>query len=98
MPDSREDAQSRHGLWQCNYFLGERLMLALYRQLGEERFLQGWRELYGELARDPSYPSQRDFTETEIRVAWLRAGGMTMQPKLEHVWDQWYRGTRQPRD
>ena len=79
-------------LWQCNYALGERLMLALYRKLGEERFLQGWRELYGALASEPSYPSQRDFAEIDIRVAWLRAGGMTMQPELEHIWDQWYRG------
>lgn len=79
-------------LWHCNYALGERLMLALYRQLGEERFLAGWRELYGILAEEPEYPSQRDFTESDLRVAWLRAGGMTGQPELERIWDQWYRG------
>ena len=79
-------------LWHCNYALGERLMLALYRHLGEEKFLQGWRELYGILAREAKYPSQRDFTEGDLRVAWLRAGGMAGQPALEQIWDQWYRG------
>lgn len=91
-PDNPQEAQTDPGLWRCNYYLGERLLLALYRQLGEERFLQAWRALYATLARDPSYPSQHDFTETDIRVEWLRAGGMQMQPDLEHIWDQWYRG------
>ena len=84
-------------LWQCNYSLGERLLLALYRQLGAERFLQGWRELYQTVAQQPSYPSQFDFqNEIELRVAWLRAGGRLMQPELEHIWDQWYRGVASP--
>ena len=91
-PNDVEEAQADPGLWRCNYYLGERLLLALYRQLGEERFLQAWRALYAGLAGDPSYPSQHDFTETDIRVEWLRAGGMQMQPDLEHIWDQWYRG------
>ena len=81
------------GLWRCNYALGERLMLALYRQLGEERFLQGWRALYAELGQQPEYPSQREFAADDLRIAWLRAGGMTAQPALEHIWDQWYRGS-----
>ena len=81
-------------LWQCNYSLGERLMLALYYQLGAERFLQGWRELYNTVAQQRPYPSEREFqNEVELRVAWLRAGGRLMQPELEHIWDQWYRGT-----
>lgn len=91
-PDDPQKAQTDPDLWRCNYYLGERLLLALHRQLGEERFLQAWRALYAELDRDPSYPSQQEFTETDIRVAWLRAGGMEMQPHLEHIWDQWYRG------
>lgn len=86
------EAQVDPNLWRCNYYLGERLLMSLYHQLGEKRFLEGWRALYDELARDPSYPSQREFTETDIRVEWLRAGGMQMQPDLEHIWDQWYRG------
>ena len=92
LPDDEEAAQSDPDLWQCNYALGERLMLALYRKLGEQAFLQGWREIYGILAGEPSYPSQQKLAEIDIRVAWLRAGGMTMQPELEHIWDQWYRG------
>ena len=91
-PDDPSEAQTDPGLWRCNYYLGERLLLALHHQLGEERFLQAWRALYARLARDPSYPSQHEFTETDIRVEWLRAGGMQMQPDLEHIWDQWYRG------
>ena len=91
-PDDPQEAQADPGLWRCNYYLGERLLLALYHQLGEERFLQAWRALYATLARDPSYPSQHDFTESDIRVEWLRAGGMQMQPDLEYIWDQWYRG------
>ena len=91
-PGDRREAQSDADLWRCNYSLGERLLLSLYRELGEERFLQGWRALYAELRREPSYPAQRDFSETDLRVAWLRAGGMAGQPALEHIWDQWYRG------
>lgn len=91
-PDDPREAQNDADLYRCNYFLGERLLMALYQQLGEERFLSGWRALYARLARDPSYPSQQDFSETDIRVEWLRAGGMQMQPDLEHIWDQWYRG------
>ena len=91
-PGDRREAQSDADLWRCNYSLGERLLLSLYRELGEERFLQGWRALYSELRREPSYPAQRDFSETDLRVAWLRAGGMAGQPALEHIWDQWYRG------
>ena len=85
-------AQVDPNLWRCNYYLGERLLMSLYHQLGEERFLEGWRALYDHLARDPSYPSQWEFSETDIRVEWLRAGGMQMQPDLEHIWDQWHRG------
>ncbi len=91
-PEYSEETAEESDLWLCNYYLGERLLVALYRYLGEERFLSGWRELYAQLERDPSYPSQREFTETDIRVEWLRAGGMQMQPDLEHIWDQWYRG------
>ena len=91
-PEDPQEAQADPGLWRCNYYLGERLLLSLYQQLGEERFLQAWRALYARLAADPSYPSQHDFTETDIRVEWIRAGGMLMQPDLEHIWDQWYRG------
>ena len=92
LPNDARGDMADPDLWHCNYALGERLMLALYRQLGEERFLEGWRALYGILAGEPEYPSQRDFTESDLRVAWLRAGGMTGQPALEHIWDQWYRG------
>ena len=91
-PDDPQEAQADAGLWRCNYYLGERLLLALYRQLGEERFLRAWRALYTRLAADPSYPSQQELTENDIRVEWLRAGGMEMQPDLERIWDQWYRG------
>jgi len=93
IPDDRPEAQADADLWRCNYSLGERLLLSLYRELGEERFLQGWRALYAELRQEPSYPAQRDFSETDLRVAWLRAGGMAGQPALEHIWDQWYRGS-----
>ena len=92
LPDDEQAARADPDLWRCNYSLGERLMLALYRSLGEKRFLDGWRELYDLIGADPSYPSQRELQEVEIRVAWLRAGGMTLQPELEHIWDQWYRG------
>ena len=92
LPADAGDAPGDADLWQCNYALGERLLLSLYRKLGEEQFLRGWRELYGALADEPSYPSQREFAEVDIRAAWLRAGGTEMQPGLEHIWDQWYRG------
>ena len=86
---NEEDAD----LSRCVYSLGERLILALYRHLGEEQFLQGWREPYQSLAAQPTYPVDYDFPEVELRVAYLRTGGRLMQPELEHIWDQWYRGT-----
>ena len=89
-PDAtHEDAN----LSRCAYSLGERLMLALYRHLGEEQFLQGWREPYQSLAAQPTYPVDYDFPEVELRVGYLRAAGRLKQPELEHIWDQWYRGT-----
>lgn len=93
LPDGEADVPGEDDLWLCNYALGERLMLALYQKLGEQAFLQGWREIYRKLTQEPSYPSQQELAEIDLRVAWLRAGGMPMQPELEHIWDQWYRGT-----
>ena len=95
LPDDSSDAGANvdPSLWQCNYSLGERLMLTLYHALGEERFLQGWRELYATLAQTPAYPSQQDLEEVDLRVAWLRAFGRLNQPELEQIWDRWYRGT-----
>ncbi len=86
---NEEDAD----LSRCVYSLGERLILALYRHLGEEQFLQGWREPYQSLAAQPTYPVDYDFPEVELRVGYLRAAGRLNQPELEHIWDQWYRGT-----
>lgn len=93
LPAGEPDALGDGDLWRCNYALGERLMLALYQKLGEQGFLQGWREIYSILDREPSYPSQQELAEIDIRVAWLRSGGMEIQPELEHIWDQWYRGS-----
>ena len=96
LPSDPNNTQEDPDLRRCAYSLGERLALALYRKLGEERFLQGWREPYHTLAGQPAYPVDYDFPEIELRVAWLRAGGRLMQPELEHIWDQWYRGTASP--
>ena len=96
LPPDHDAAQADPDLARCPYSLGERLMLALYWKLGEERFLQGWREPYRALAEQPRYPVDYDFPEVELRVAWLRPGGRLMQPELEHIWDQWYRGTASP--
>ena len=94
LPEGANDAGSGADpdLWHCNYALGERLMLTLHRQLGEEEFLQGWRELYGILSASPAYPAQRDFTEAELRAAWLRDAGHVNQQEAERIWDRWYRG------
>ena len=95
LPNDSSDAgvNVNPSLWQCNYSLGERMMLSLYHALGEERFVQGWRELYATLAQAPAYPSEHEFEEVELRVAWLRAFGRLNQPELEQIWDRWYRGT-----
>ena len=93
LPSDSRDTPEDTDLGRCAYSLGERLILALYRKLGEERFLQGWREPYHTLAAQPAYPVDYDFPEVELRVAYLRPGGRLMQPELEHIWDQWYRGT-----
>lgn len=96
LPSGPNAVSGNPELDRCAYALGERLMVALYRKLGEERFLQGWREPYHVLAEQPTYPVDYDFPEVELRVGWLRAGGRLMQPELEHIWDQWYRGSASP--
>lgn len=95
LPDENSDAGANvdPSLWQCNYSLGERLMLTLYHALGDDKFLQGWRELYGIMAQTPAYPSEHELQEAELRIAWLRAFGRLNQPEMEQIWDRWYRGT-----
>ena len=40
------ESQGRRGVFGCNYAFGHRLLLDLYRTLGEDAFRQGFRDLY----------------------------------------------------
>ena len=40
------EAQGKRGVFGCNYAFGHRLLLDLYRTLGEDAFRQGFRDLY----------------------------------------------------
>ncbi len=69
----------------CNYSLGERIFLDLYRTLGEERFRQGIRELYlaSEIEDDVD-----DLGIEYVREAFRSGGGAASA-----VISRWYDGT-----
>ena len=81
---SRGDAE----FW-CNYSLGERLFVDLYRTLGDERFRQGFRALYlaSELEEDDDDPGTSVGIE-HVRAAFRSGGGAERA-----VIARWYDGT-----
>ena len=74
----------------CNYSLGERLFLDLYRTLGEEVFSQGLRDLY-----ILSQTVQEDDAEVgieHVKTA-FKNGNQTTDSLIEIIGARWYDGT-----
>ena len=81
---SRGDAE----FW-CNYSLGERLFVDLYRTLGDERFRQGFRALYlaSELEEDDDDPG------TSVGIEHVRQAFRSDDGAERAVIARWYDGT-----
>ena len=77
----------------CNYSLGERLFLDLYRSLGEERFRKGLRELYL-LSREVQEDTE---DATEVGIEHVKAAFKDVEGVDASVVDtiaaRWYDGT-----
>ena len=73
----------------CNYSLGERLFVDLYRTLGDDRFLQGFRALYVASAMD----DDDDDPGTSIGIEHLRQAFRTDDGAERAVIARWYDGT-----
>ena len=73
----------------CNYSLGERLFVDLYRTLGDDRFLQGFRAIYVASAMD----DDDDDPGTSIGIEHLRQAFRTDDGAERAVIARWYDGT-----
>ena len=79
-----------HSAFGCNYSLGERIFLDLYRSLGEDQFQQGFRSLYE--ASEMEDETDETTEGTAVGIAELRRafGHSTFTPT---VTARWYEGT-----
>ena len=80
--------------WLCNYTLGERLFIDLYRELGEETFLRAMGNLHRKTLRDD--PAD-DCEGTYAEVCHLRHAFRTAVPpgdaaRVKAIIDKWYYG------
>ena len=78
--------------FRCNYSLGERLFVDLYRTLGEEPFLEGFRSLY--LA---SEMEDEDYAGTSVGIRHVRQAFRSDDGAETAVIARWYDGT-EPHD
>ncbi len=74
----------------CNYALGERLFVDLYRTLGEEKFRQAFRELY--LASEVE-DDTNEFTGTRVGIEHVRAAFSKVGGNALDVIARWYDGS-----
>ena len=75
--------------FECNYSLGERLFVDLYRTLGDDRFLRGFRALYLASAME----DDDDDPGTSIGIEHLRQAFRTDDGAERAVIARWYDGT-----
>ena len=80
--------------FRCNYALGERLFVDLYRTLGEERFLEGFRALY--LASEIE-DADEDDPGTSAGIEHVRQAFRSDDGTERAVIDRWYDGS-EPHD
>ena len=77
-----------HNAFTCNYALGERLFIDLYRGLGDIAFRQGLRNLY--------LLSQQDDTSVgmeQVKTAFKDDGAGISAPIVDKMVSRWYEGT-----
>ena len=93
--DRANPAPPDSGYWaeySCNYSLGERLFLDLYRTLGREQFQQGFRSLYRATKGTSAYGGIN-----EVETAFKQDGGPDVIAAVDTVINRWYHGT-EPHD
>ena len=76
--------------FECNYSLGERLFVDLYRTLGAERFRQGFRELY--LASKRAHDTD-NYRATSVGVGHVKEAFRLDDGAANIVIARWYDGT-----
>ena len=83
------DEEKSHPAFGCNYSLGERLFLDLYRSLGDRAFQQGFRNLYkaSEVEDEDETTKGMAVGISELRKAF---GNSTSAPTITA---RWYEGT-----
>ncbi len=74
----------------CNYSLGERLFMDLYRTLGAERFRQGFRELYltSKVEHEDNY-----YPGTSLGIGHVKEAFRSDDEAADVVIARWYDGT-----
>ena len=76
--------------FRCNYSLGERLFVDLYRTLGEERFQRGFRTLYLASEVEDDADNRRD---TSVGIEHIRDAFRSDDGAESAVMARWYDGT-----
>ena len=79
-----------HSAFGCNYSLGERIFLDLYRSLGEDQFQQGFRFLYEASKMEDETDETTEGTAVGIAELRRAFGHSTFTPT---VTARWYEGT-----
>ncbi len=74
----------------CNYSLGERLLVDLYRMLGDERFRQGFRDLY--LASEVEDDAD-EYEGTRVAIEHVMEAFRSDDGAANTVTARWYDGT-----
>ena len=74
----------------CNYSLGERLFVDLYRTLGEGRFRQGFRDLY---AASEVEDDADDYSGTPMGIEHMKEAFRSDDGAANTVIGRWYDGT-----
>ena len=75
--------------FSCNYALGERLLVVLYRTMGETRFRQAMRQLYLVSKQEDETNLGRD---TELGISHIRQAFTNVSAGTVTVIDRWYQG------
>lgn len=76
--------------FECNYSLGERLFVDLYRVLGDDRFRQGFRELYATSAIEDDAD---DIRGTSVGIDDVRRAFGSDDGRVNSIIARWYAGT-----
>ena len=86
------NAERESGVFECNYSLGERIFLDLYRNLGDTAFREGFRTLYGLSAveDDADELPGTAVNINDVRVAFREAAGDT---PVDTTVARWYDGS-----